>query len=899
MDAQHWNKIESLFHRMVDLPTSKRAAQLQEECGDDDKLRQRVEQLFEDDAVASEFMDEREFLPQQRLDGAEPTENDPRLNQRVGAYRLVSRIARGGMGVVYHAARSDGLFDNDVAVKLIRADAATPEGLLRFERERRTLASLEHPNIARLFDGGATQDGVPYLVMELVRGVPIDEYVDGERLSIRDRLKLFVTVFSAVQFAHQNLVIHRDLKPGNILIDSRGTPKLLDFGIAHLIDDGDEERGGETSGLMLTPEYASPEQLRGDVLTTATDVYSLGLVLFRLLTGKRPPKRGPDVAECAKTTTSEREPTRPSSMVIREVGPGSDPPTDEAREHAARRGTTPRRLRRELSGDLDRIVLKALMNEPSRRYPSAREFSADIERFLAHRPVEARNGGPIYRVMKFVRRNRIAVAAAAVILVVHSIGYMSTWRAEHRAAYEAEHARIEADSFRQISDFLMNTFLASTSYAAEQERAQRNIQQQAEQVRRQYPNEPHLRANLLDALGQVSLRMDLLGDAEDLVREAMTTRTEEFGVHSLELALSLGSLGNLYHHRGEYELAVSSLDAALQLQRTCPPDVHTDVASASNDLAVALRNSGHTEEAKRLHEEALSMRRTSLGDDALPVAESLNNLAAISLYAGEYEETATLLRDALAIRSRILSPAHPLSLQTLANLAVTTYHLGDADICRQLLTEAIEGYRALKAEGEEGLAQVLAHFATLALQSSELDDADAALREALAIQTRRLGPVHPELASLTSNLAISQHTRGQDEEARETWREALRIRRTALSDDHPTMGHAHNDYGAFLVDIGEYCEAKPILLRALANHESNLSADHPSIAAASMNLGVCLWELGEKTEAIEALRRAVVLFERAHGAESTQYTRANQILMNLAAPGGEETRGDPDSGERG
>jgi len=786
------------------------------------------------------------------------------------------------MGVVYRAERTDGLFEHEVAVKLIRTERATEGMVRRFERERRTLAALHQPCIARLYDGGTTDDDRPYLVMELVHGVPIDAYCERERLSVTDRLRLFVQVCRAVQFAHQNLVVHRDLKPTNILVDERGAPKLLDFGIARLIADEEQAAVPDptlTLARVLTPEYASPEQLAGGPVTTALDVYSLGVVLYELLTGRRPfhyESRSP--ADWQRIVT-ECTPPRPSTVVAR---PRS---TVEGRtstpgggEQAARATSASRSLRRRLRGDLDRIVLMALRKEPERRYGSAQELADDLERQLEGRPVRARPDSLWYRGSRFVRRNRAAVSSLIAVIGALIAGLVLSRRSEERAESEAMHARIEAESFQSVADFLMDAFLPSAPSQDEawQRQARERVRRHAERVRKQYPYEDHIRANLLDTLGQVCARLDLLDDAEQLALETQAIRSAAFGEQSLEYAISLRSLGQLDYRRGDYASAAEKLGRALQLHRTCDPGTHTDVSALENDLAACLRSLGRETEAEGLHLDALALRRSS-SDGSLPVAESLNNLGCVHLGNGRNEQAAAELEEALSIRRAILGAQHPLTLQTAANLAGACWRLERRKEALGLMEQAEEGYRALHLDGEDGLAQTLASAATMRTALGELDAARLDLAEALELQERRLGGEHPILATTLVNMAVVVHALHRDEEARLLWERALKIRRSSTSGSRE-LGEALYGYGVFLYDLGSWSEAVPPLEEAIPAMRSRTPGQPLSLARAEMRLGVSLAKLGRSAEGREHLVEAVRLFEASPGMPKSELEGARERL---------------------
>ncbi len=670
MDPERWALIGRLFHEALERPGSERAGFLASECGTDAELCAEIERLLALDATGDELL---AGLAPPKPDA---TWTDPLIGRQLGAYRLVARIAAGGMGVVYRAVRADGLYDREVAVKLVRGEVPGEQALRRFDLERRTLASLDHPHIARLYDGGMTPEGTPYLVMEFVDGRPIDVWCREKRLAVAGRLALFTSVCRAVHFAHQNLVVHGDLKPPNVLVDAGGTAKLLDFGIARLLEGSEERTAVErtlTIGRFLTPEYASPEQWRGEPLTTAADVYSLGVVLHVLLTGSKP-FRCVDMspAEWERTLTEE-EPTRPSARIQgrghRQPPAESGEPSGEA--FAASCGTTPARLARSLRGDLDRIVLMALRKDPARRYESAQALAEDVERHLTGRPVQAREDSFAYRSWSFVRRNRLAVAAGAVVLAAPSAGLFFSLRAEQRARRDAAHARIEAESFRRVAELHLEALLQAEGHDPSQRPAalRATVLAQADHVRRLFSAERHLQANLLDALGLFCLRTGAgPADAEALLQEALALRELEFGPDSIEVALSLRSLAELERQRDSPERAAGHLGRALELPRSSS-GVHTDVAQAASELGRTWMELGRSDEADELFEEALALRRAQFGPRALPVAESLEDLAGLLLRRGEVETAASRVEEALAIRRQALGEDDPETARTRALLA--------------------------------------------------------------------------------------------------------------------------------------------------------------------------------------------------------------------------------------
>ncbi len=424
-DTERWSRIEEVFHEAAERSPETRAAYLENACGDDDELRVEVEQLLSADADAETFIEPPSAhtlgLAMGDADGAASSESRPtdgNIGRRVGAWELQSPLGEGGMGKVYLATRADGQFEMRAAVKLIRRGLATDAILSRFRHERQTLARLEHPHIARLLDGGETDDGLPYLAMEVVDGQPLDTACDEQRLDVDARLSLFLDVCSAVDYAHRNLVVHRDLKPSNILVDERGVPRLLDFGIAKVLDPEFDPALTAPESTPLTPRYASPEQLRGEAVTTATDVYALGVILYELLAGRHPQSADTRSADELRAAVCERDPPRPST-IVGQPGKTSDRDgvvrTLDPAALSGLRSEAPRTLRRKLAGDLDNIVLKALSREPERRYPSVAELAEDISRFLDGMPVRARPDEWSYRAARFVSRHRVGVGAGLAV----------------------------------------------------------------------------------------------------------------------------------------------------------------------------------------------------------------------------------------------------------------------------------------------------------------------------------------------------------------------------------------------------------------------------------------------------------------------------------------------------
>lgn len=834
MNPARWQLVQAVFERVADLPAAQHDAALAAACGADRDLRAEVERLLAGDAPGDD--------PVSRLEAIGGAGTDPLVGTTLGPYRLTAQVASGGMGTVYRGERCDGLFEQEVAIKRIRVDRVDDALRQRFAEERRLLASLQHPCIARLFDGGTTADGAPYFFMEFVRGEPIDRYCERHHLSLSARIRLFLQVCAAVQFAHQRLLVHGDLKPANILVDEPGRPRLLDFGVARVL-------GEDGAGLAAaTPHYASPEQLAGEPATTGHDVYALAVVLAELLLGRRlftDEPAGGDWLAAAKA----RRPAPASQMLA------ALPPADRT-ALAMACGTTPARHVAALRGDLDAIVAAALHVDPAQRYPSVHELAQDLERCLGGQPVRAHAPTVGYRVAKFVLRHRLAVAAGLLVVGALATGLALSQRSERRARDEAAIAAEESASFHNVADFLMDAFLPTspTRDAAERESARQRVLAHAARVERQFAGIPRIRGNLLDALGHVCMRLDLDDDAATLFRRALATRAAEFGTTSLDYAASLRSLGKWHHARGDFTAAARELDEALRLQRAACRSGDDTVAAIANDLATCLRNLGALRDAEAMHRLALAERRCD--DHArLPQAESLNNLALVHLDLGEVATAVDELREAARLRTEVLGEDHALTAQTCANLAFALWRQGEHDAAFALAARAEHGYRELGRDGARELGNLLASVATMHAAAGADERAVACLREAIDLLQQTSGSEHPAVAAAIGQLAARLHARGDDEEASALWQRAVALRAACGRD--AALADAQYGWAVFCFDRGDCATATPLLESALAIHRATPAPDAAATGRTAFVLARCQLRNGDLAAARTAIATAI------------------------------------------
>ena len=571
----------------------------------------------------------------------------------IGRYRVESRIGDGGMSTVYLAVRDDDVYRQRVAVKVLGRGLNRPDLVARFRVERQILASLDHPGIARLLDGGTTDDGRPYLVMEYIEGVPLDEYCDGKRLGLDERIDLFRKICSAVEYAHQNLVVHRDIKPTNILVTPEGNPRLLDFGIAKLLEGAALPGTSQptTTGLpLMTPQYASPEQVGGGPVTTATDVYSLGVVLDVLLTGRLPYRLEAVPGESLERAVVEQDAERPSTAVARTTRDGGVRASDRALERgptlealSAARGLRPQQLRRRLSGDLDNILLMALRKEPTRRYVSVGQLSEDLRRYRAGEVVVARRDTVGYRAGKFVSRHKVGVAAAAVALAV-ILGLAATMTAQAiRLARQRDEIRAERDKAVEVAALLEDIFAGSDpgQTRGETVTAREILDKGAARVMGTLQEDPETQAALALTIGKVYLGLGLPDRAGPLLQQSLAQRERLHGSDNVDVADSLLALGVLDQNRGELAAAESRQRRALDIQKRLLGDRDRKVGDTLTDLGVTLLSLARYAEAETIIREALSIHRSTAGDSEA-VAYDLNNLGSVLRRTGRLAEAETV-----------------------------------------------------------------------------------------------------------------------------------------------------------------------------------------------------------------------------------------------------------------
>ncbi len=852
---------EELFDELVDLPEPARATRLATLRAADGELAGRLERLLAADAESTSLLEgpTLNLLGEDREADAEP---QLPAGEIVGAWRVVGLLGRGGMGEVYLAERADPGFAQRVALKIIKRGMDSQAILRRFLRERQILARLDHPNLARLLDGGTAPDRRPYFVLEWVDGVPITAYGEQRGLDLEARLRLMQTVCQAVDSAHRRLVVHRDLKPANILVTPDGTVKLLDFGIAKLLT-GEESEGltlTRMGGRPLTPAYAAPEQILGEPVSTATDVYALGVLLYESITGVLPHRRDQrDLSTLAGSLQHETV-ERPSA-VLRRPGHGS-------------------RLARRVAGDLDLIVLTALHRDPLRRYPSAQALADDLGNFLAGRPLRARPDELGYRMRKFVGRHRIPVAALAAgfAALIFGLG-LSLWEARtaHRAALRAE---AEARRAERVKSFLISVFQQSDPEAGEGSKltARELLQRGAASVETGLAGEPEVQADLFDAVARIEKDLGFLDPALAHAQRALTLRQAVLPPADGRIGLSRMALGEVQEARGDFEGARQSFEAALRMLVRAFGAGSVEVATARRDLSGALSEPRHRPRAVALLRQALAVFVQRLGENHVDSAKTLHELGFALEMNQQYEEAEAAYRRSAVLLERSLGPRNVRLARVQFDLAGLLDRLDRAVEARPLFERAIASQRAALGPRHPLLADSLFSYAVLLIHEEALAAADRALVEALAIY----GPDRTESGHCLRYLGISAMHQERYAEAAGLFARAAETYRRIRGEDYLESWRTLANLGWAHVQSGLPSQGRAELAAAVTGVERVAGADSYEVRLPLVQLGQAQTAAGDAAAAVGTLQRVRALENKLYGTREHRDAATSDLLLARA-----------------
>jgi len=834
------HQLDRLFQQALTLPVDKRIAYLISVTSDDPTLIDDVKKLLQYHDESEEFLGDTisDFLyPLYPILQGDETDTDFTFEAGtfIGNYRIVSLIGKGGMGQVYLAIRDDGVFTKQVALKCLKKGMDSEEILKRFRYERQILATLQHPHIASLLDGGVSDDGRPFFIMEYVNGIPIDKYCNQNKLSVADRLRLFKTVCEAVQYAHQKLIVHRDLKPSNILVTNQGEVKLLDFGIARLLDDENPFFTApvtRTGFRLLTPEYAAPEQLKNEQITTATDVFSLGMLLLELLTGlvsviDRKKQERPSQLVLKKTVFHEKSVNSVTSQTI-----------------ASNRSTTTGKLSRELQGDLDTIILTALKDDPSDRYNSAEMLMADINNYLRGLPVTARPDTPAYRMRKFVHRHRGSVAAASLFIMVLFLFAILASIQQTRTESALRIAEYERAAAGEVAAFLENLFSAAnpltpTSERLDTMRVRDLLVRGEERLHSEFTDQPAIHARMLSVIGRTYRS---LGDPERailLLEDALSIYRSLQGDWREEISQGLNVLANAYMDSGNDVESERLHREVLAIRQILYPGDHPDKVMTLNNLGSTLQNQGKFDEARLFYDDALAMVRRLPEPDSLAFADILNTNAAFAYRQNDVETAISLTRESISINQALVGYEHPRIGREMNNLAFLLNHSGQREEAISIYREVLQLNRNLLGEEHPFVIMTMGNLADALSSEGIHEEASVLFEKAIDMQRSKYTTESPEFSVLLGNYASLLNKKSEYTEAEKLYREALDIDQRLFGEGHMRVGVIKNKLGVVLCRAGSQDEGEWLTRDGLLVLEQFFPPDHPRITDAKIGLEAC------------------------------------------------------------
>lgn len=915
---QEWEKIKELFGAALEHDPSRRVAFLHEACGENVGLREEVESLLKAHDSGSNLW-QHAFLSQAPAASA---------GRSIGSYQLLKRIGEGGMGQVWLAQQTAPL-QRQVALKLIRWGMYDETLLHRFEAERQSLAVMDHPSIAKVFDAGATQEGQPYFVMEYVAGVSITDYCDQKKLRIRDRLELFVKVCEGVQHAHQKAIIHRDLKPANILvaeIDGNPVPRIIDFGLAKAInrDITEETLHTRIGNFVGTPGYMSPEQCDPTArdVDTRTDVYSLGVVLYVLLTGSAPfetkewkHKPFDEILQRLR----EQDPVRPSTKVSADH--------DTLSSTAEARGTEPKQLVRALRGDLDWITMKAVERDRARRYPTPSDLAADIRRYLNHEIVLAVPPSLAYRGRKFARQHRVALLTTSAFALVLMAAAVISIRQSILASKAATAANREAAVAQAVSDFLQNDLLAQASANRQGPgtnpdpdlKVRTALDRAAERIEGKFANQPGVEASIRSTIGRtyqelglnpqarkqleraLELQRRLLGEdnpktldtknslgwtaksqgnypeAEALLTQTLAARRRVLGPEHRDTLFSMNNLAVLYLQEGKYAQAEALDSQTLEIRRRVLGSDHPDTLVSLSNLSEAYSYEGKYAQSEILDNQAVEAKRRVLGPEHPETLISISDLASVYEYEGKYAQAETLNKQVLEIRRRVLGSDHSATLASMINLAIDYRDEGKYGQARALDKQVLEIERRVLGPDNPQTLESMNDLAEDYRDEGKYAQAEALNRQVLAVRRRVLGPEHPDTLASMNNLADDYAEEGNYTQAESLFNQTLAIVRRVEGPEHPDTLAFMSDFAGMYQRKGNYSLAQKYAGQALAGRRHALGSENPDTMASAADLALAYLSQGKFAESEPLAREAMETNQKEHP-DDWQRFRAESLL---------------------
>lgn len=892
--ASSWDRIEALFNEAALLPKDQQQAFVIERAGSDMALRAEVLGL-----LASDLGSNTSPITHALGAALELTTRDRRqalLGKVVGNYRLTEVLGHGGTGTVYLGERADRQYSAQVAIKVVDGATVHPNLSVRLRAERQILASLNHSHIAKLLDAGELEDGRPYLVMEYVHGSPVDQYADAEQLDLRQRLELFLEICSAVQYAHQNLIVHRDLKPANILVTREGAPKLLDFGIAKLLDASEQAAALALTRMndrLLTPEYASPEQILGRVVTTASDVYALGVVLYELLTGLRPYV----VPASASQLELERsicvtDPLRPSASVRRAMESEDESVRTLIANLSRARGLPVDRLPKRLAGDLDCIIMRAMRKEPQLRYGSVEQFAADVRRYLNREPVQARQGNWMYYTSRFARRNAFPVAAtvAFVAFLISFAVVMSVQR--QRIAQERDRATQEGERAERVSNFMLRVFTAADPFEnnGRQVTASELLDQAASTISGELDEQPEVRARLLEAIGRAYRRQGQAERAVDLLEESLRISQQAKLAEGPQTGQVYSELAVALRNAGRFDESDKAFRQAIRISNAHQGEASITRARLLADLGRLELFRSNLEAAQKYFNQALEITREQEGLRNLDAAALLLDISTVNSWRDDLTGAENAARQAVSIYQEII-PArlHPDRVAANSRLAEVLFLRGKIAEAGTLYQGVLEAQRLLYGSSSSQVADTLDSLAKVRLAQNNAPEAEKLEREAVEVSLKTRGEDYFMTGYLRTSLAQILTRQGKFRQAEPELRAALDVYARTLPPDHQYVAAAEYLLGEVLLETDHLPDAEAMLTASM-NRWKRTSAPPWRAARSASALGEVLSREGHAAEAEKLLVQSFRDLVSDGGADVETRQRARERVAHFYTARGERQK---------
>lgn len=922
MSDQNWERIESILDEALSLPENQRDEFVIYKCEGDDDLKSEITQLLNSISDSEGWLEEPDRY---KVDFYREIVNDSDtflpgsslIGQQVGAYQIKELLGEGGMGLVYLAERTDGTFDHQVALKVIREGMDTEQNIRRFQQEQRILAGLSHPNIAGILDGGVTDSGLPYLIMEYVDGTPIDTYCEENKLSVHERLELIKTICSVVQYAHNNLIIHRDLKPENILVDKQGHIRILDFGIAKLLDPDHSDALGvrtRTGARILTFGYAAPEQIQGQAITTAVDSYALGILMYKLLTGVLPlDKKGKTVSEIQRLIIKE-PPPKPSER-FKSLGP------QQQKELGRQRQSTPQKLVQTLQDDLDAIILKNLRKEPAARYNSPDQLLEDIERYENRLPVSAREGKVRYHVSKFIKRHKLGITTATAVMLM-TLGFVVFYT--YQIALERNRARVEAAKAKQVKNFMLEIFTSSNpdmvSYSGKNITAFQLLTAGINKTEEELRNSPELYIEMLTAIGSALKNIDEFNASKNALHKALDKSNNYYGFQSTQSAGILATMADLESEKGNYYDSEKLISKAITIDENNKEKSNPALAdhysilgftkalqgeyreadkillkadslyiasgkskstrrfTNMSNLAEVKSRIGQYEQAERYLLESLDFYKKSYNGPHLNIATNQGKLGSLYQTLGKYEKAEELLLEALSLKIELLGEQSSSVANTYGTLAINSRTTGNFIKAEEFAQKQNDIHHILYADTSVKIAESLNNLALVKSDKEDYTTAEQLYRKALSIKKLHLDENHPSLAIALYNLAHVLYKQKKYVQSTNLLKQVIEIDKRRLGPDHREVAVDLNKLGSVFRDMGALAKADSTFREAKQIFLSKFPENHYRLADYFLEYGLLKLDQNNRQEGIKMLERALFIYKENFEESHHKIKKVQKIL---------------------